>query len=64
MCNLALLNLTLSEKDYPDMHETACMRGLETENEVEWTVYEISFYGKNLNLEDIIESTFDDRVSK
>ncbi len=35
--------------------KTACMRGLETEMEVEWTVYEIG--GKNLNLEDIKEST-------
>ncbi len=30
--------------------------------EVEWTVYEISFGGKNLNLEDI-KNNLDDRVS-
>ncbi len=50
-CNGTPLNLTLSEKDYQTCTKTMYER-FETENGVEWTVYEISF-SKNLNLEDI-----------
>ncbi len=40
MCNLALgTSDAEAEKDYPDLCEAACMRGLETmKMEVEWTV--------------------------
>ncbi len=58
MCNLALINLTLSEKIIQTCTKTACeARGLETEMEVEWTVYEISFSGKNLEPGRLREST-------